>query len=230
MDTDLKSIEQLLRVAVAVEVDVVKWVPVPGQEFVHPQRSRAVRRSDNDIAEMLGNQFEAAEDEGPHQDLAQLRVGLDEREQFLASELDHVAWLGDPQACDRGPPANHVAFAGELPRLTLDDEPFPGFARADRFDFAGHHHKERERFVTDFDEHFATRGRPVASVRFNPSHLPRCERWKETIETRDGCGKRHTISCIHCYPPRRRVSNPESLCAGSHMMVRRSTRSGGRAS
>ena len=98
-DPDLETIEQFLRVAVAVEIDIVKRVAVPGQELVVPKRSRAVHRADHDdVAQVPGDQFEAAQDERPHQDLAQLRVGLDDGEQLLAIELDHVAGLADAQA------------------------------------------------------------------------------------------------------------------------------------
>src|SRR5262249_44531763 len=150
-------------------------------------------------AEMMCNQLEASKDECPHQDLAQFRVGLDEREQLLPGELDHLAWLSDPQARYRRTSANHVAFAGELPGLTPDDERLGCFARADRLEFASQDHEEWERPVADFDEHLARRGRAPASVPFNPRHLPRCQRWKEMIKTRDGCRKRRlkTISCTH---------------------------------
>ena len=73
-NADLKTIEQLLRLAVAIEVDVVKGMAVPRQELLHAQRSCAVRRADHDdVAQVPRNQLEAAQDERPHQDLAQLR-------------------------------------------------------------------------------------------------------------------------------------------------------------
>ena len=39
------------------------------------------------------DQLDAAQDERPHQDLAQLGVGLHQREQLLAIELDHFTRL-----------------------------------------------------------------------------------------------------------------------------------------
>ena len=109
---DLKPIEQVLRVAIAIEIDVVKWMAVPRQKFLHAQRSRAVREPiDDDVTQIARNHAEPALDERPHQNLTQLRVGLDEREELLAIELDHFARLADAQSCDRAAPGDHVAFA-----------------------------------------------------------------------------------------------------------------------
>ena len=71
-----------------------------------------MRRADHDdVAQIARDQLEAAQDERAHQDLAQLRVGLDEREQLLAIELDHFAGLADAQARERAAAADHVGFA-----------------------------------------------------------------------------------------------------------------------
>ena len=113
----MKPIEQLLRVGVAIEVDVVVRMAVAGQELLDPQRAGAMRRPDHDdIAEPARNQLDAAEDERPHEDLAQLGVGLHEGEQLLAIELDHLAGLADAQPAHRPAAGDHVAFAGELAR------------------------------------------------------------------------------------------------------------------
>ena len=98
----LKPVEQLLRLVIAIQIEVVKRMAVPRQEFAHPKRPGAVHRSDDDdVAEVAGDQAQAAQDERPHQDLAQLGVGLDHGEQLLAIELDHLARLAHLQACDR---------------------------------------------------------------------------------------------------------------------------------
>ena len=83
-DIDLKPVEQLLRLVIAIQIEVVKRMAVPRQEFAGAKRPGAVRRSDDDdVAEVAGNQSQAAQDERPHQDLAQLGVGLDQGEQLL---------------------------------------------------------------------------------------------------------------------------------------------------
>ena len=93
---DMKPIEQLLRLGVAIEIDVRVRMAVARQELLHPQRAGAMRRADHDdVAEAARDQLDAAQDERPHEDLAQLGVGLHQREQLLAIEFDHLAGLGD---------------------------------------------------------------------------------------------------------------------------------------
>ena len=67
-------------------------MPVPRQKFLHPKRPGVVSRADDDgIAHLMRNQLEAAQNERAHQNLAQLGVGLYQREQLLVIELDHFA-------------------------------------------------------------------------------------------------------------------------------------------
>ena len=77
----VEAIEHLLGVGVAIEIDVGERVAVAREEFLHPQRAGAVRRAEHDnVAEAVGDQLDAPEDEGAHEDLAQLGVGLNEGE------------------------------------------------------------------------------------------------------------------------------------------------------
>ena len=159
---------------------------VPRQEFLHAQRSRAVHRADHDdVTQIARDQSQPALDERPHQDLAQLRVGLDEREQLLAIELDHFAGLADAQAPDRAAPADHVGFAGKLPGVVAHDQRLGRVGRPQRLDFAAEDDKKWHRSVARFDQHLAARGRPTPSVGRNPRHLLRCERRKHALGTRD---------------------------------------------
>ena len=90
----MKPVEQLLRLGVVIEIDVVVRMSVARQKLLDPQRAGAMRRADeHDVAEAARDQLDAAQDERPHQDLAQLGVGLDERQQLLAIELDDFARL-----------------------------------------------------------------------------------------------------------------------------------------
>src|SRR3954466_549057 len=59
-DTDTKSIEHLLCIRVAIEIDVPERMSVPGQELPHVQRPRVVRRSEHyDVAQVPGDQSQA---------------------------------------------------------------------------------------------------------------------------------------------------------------------------
>jgi hypothetical protein len=63
-------------------------VAVPSQELPDAQGAGAVGRSEHDdIADVAGDQLDPAEHERPHQDLAQLGVGLHEPEQLFAASV-----------------------------------------------------------------------------------------------------------------------------------------------
>jgi len=96
-------IERVLRVAITIEVNVMKGTAVSGQELLRPKclPRCAPRRADHDhAAQIVGNQFETAQDERAHANLAHLRVCLYEREQLFADELDHFAGLGDARTSE----------------------------------------------------------------------------------------------------------------------------------
>ena len=72
---------------------------------LHAQRAGAVVRSEqHDVADAVGDELDAAQDERAHQDLAQLGVGLHERQQALAVELDHLAGLNPAMRTSDGRP------------------------------------------------------------------------------------------------------------------------------
>ena len=74
---------------------------VAREELPDPQRAGGVIRADeHDVAEPARDQLDAAQDERAHQDLAELGVGLHERQQLVAIELDHFA---RPRGPVRGP-------------------------------------------------------------------------------------------------------------------------------
>src|SRR5262249_15947777 len=86
------------------------------------QRARAVMRADEDHVTLTArDEADAAEDEGPHDELAQLRVRLDDGAQRAAGHLEHLAVLGGTPADQAAPPGEHAHLAGELPRSQRDD-------------------------------------------------------------------------------------------------------------
>ena len=84
--------------------------------------ARVRRPDEHDVAEPVRDQLHAAQDERPHEDLAELGVGLHERQQALAIQLDHFARLADARADERAAAREHVDFAGELARAMDDDQ------------------------------------------------------------------------------------------------------------
>jgi hypothetical protein len=141
----MKAIEQLLRVGVAIEVDVVERMAVARQELLDAQRAGAMRRADHDdVAEAAGDQLDPAEDEGPHRDFAELGVLLDEPKQAprdrarsprLARSHAPVPAIGARQ---------HRAFARELSGPVRDDERFRSRNGAQHLHLAAQHDEERK--------------------------------------------------------------------------------------
>ncbi len=61
------------------------------------------------------HELHASQDEGAHQDPADLRIDLHERSDFRALELHHFASDARANLKQRASPGNHVRFARELP-------------------------------------------------------------------------------------------------------------------
>ena len=81
---------------------------------------------------MARNQFEAAQDERAHENLAQLSVGLNQREQLFMIELNHLARLADTQSYECAATADHAGFAGELPGMMAYDQRLAALRRSKR--------------------------------------------------------------------------------------------------
>src|SRR6187431_1236864 len=98
------------RADVAIEVDLGMGMVVAGQELANPQGSRAmVGPDEHGVPEAAIDQLRPAENEGTHQDVAQLGVGLNDGEEMLPVDLDHLTRSD-------GADANH----GGLPRQGAD--------------------------------------------------------------------------------------------------------------
>src|SRR5207249_5054098 len=119
----MKPVEQLLRVRIPIKIDEVERMPVPRQELPNPERSGVVRGSDDhDPAHVAREQLETTQNEGAHQDLAQLRIGLHQRQQLLATESNHFAWFADAQPRHRRPTRKQVCFSREALGAMAYDE------------------------------------------------------------------------------------------------------------
>ena len=165
----MKLLEHLLRFGVAIEVDVVERLAVAGQELPHPERAGTMRRAKQDeVAHLARDELAAAEHERPHQDGAQLSVGLHEGQELLAIELDDLARLGDARR-RHGPAAGDQRdFAGELTRPVRDDERSVGAGHLER---AADDHEERDGPGAGLDQHLALGDRAAPAACRNPRHL-----------------------------------------------------------
>ena len=157
---------------------------IAGEEFFDPQRSRRViRPNEHHVADPMREQLHAAEDERAHQDFAQLRVGLHERQQPLAAHFDDRARHRRARAGERAATRQHVHFTGELTRPVDGNERFGGVG-TDDLDFAFDDHEERDEALALLDEHFTAFDRTHVAMRGDARDLRGGERRKHQIQPR----------------------------------------------
>jgi hypothetical protein len=153
---DLEAIQQHLHVGVAVEVEVGIGMRIAGEEFLHPQRSGAVIRANDDgIADSLRDELHAAQDESPHEDLADLGVGLHQRQQVFAAHLDHFTGLADTGPHQRAAPGEHVDLARKLPRAEQGEPLFPARGGSEDLDLSRGDEKEGRHRIAGLVQHLA---------------------------------------------------------------------------
>ena len=185
-DTNTKSIEHLLCIRVAIEIDVPERMRVPGQELPHVQRPRVVRRSEHyDVTQVPGDQPEAPLQERAQEDLAQFRVGLHEFEQLVSIELDHLARLGHAHAEDRASAGDHRAFAGKLAARMRRDQRVARLG-THNLQLAGYDDEQRDTPVAGVVQHFAERRRTAPPADRHSGDLRRRQRRKGVLRVDNG--------------------------------------------
>src|SRR5688572_33370083 len=205
-------------------------MPVAGEKLLHAERTRAVRRpDDDDIPGTARHQLHPSQEERTHQDLAELRVGLHEAKELLAIDLDDVAGLTGAQPDDRRTTLDRAALPGELAG-TMDHHQRVAVAlRPQHVDFAADHDEERHGGIADLHEHFAMGHRSAATMRRHSRHLSRGQRGEHMlpdglrrgphIQGPDGgarlggaaCGRHRTWESIHPWISAITPSLPTSL-------------------
>ena len=156
------------------------------------------RSHDHDIAHAARDQLHPAEQERAHQNLAEVAVGLHEREENVAVHLDHCAWRGGADARESTATGEHVDFAGELPRSKHRQGILSRAPQPDDLGLTLGHEEEARRLLTGFHQHVALRDPAHATVPRDARHLRRRESGKHLLRARrrrDGDGRRHRARC-----------------------------------
>ena len=125
----------------------------------------------HDVADPVRRQLQPAIDEGPHQDLADLRIRLDEPQQLLARQADRLARLCGAGARQRAAAEDHVGFAREFAGAVDRDQRVAKARRPDDLDLAARHDEKRDDGIAGLDEHLAARDRTDLAVRGDPRDL-----------------------------------------------------------
>ena len=163
---------------------------------------RMLRADEHDVARALSDQRDPAQDEGAHNELAELTIGLDQGQERLAVDLDDLARFADANANERGSAGDQVGLAGERTRSEHGHDALGVIVRPHDLDFALGDHEERRGAMPGLDEHFATSGRPRPSVGRDARYLGRGE-GREQAVGRDGRSRRceHGAGHAESYTP-----------------------------
>src|SRR5258706_13941727 len=220
----MKVIEDLLGHRIAVEIDERRWMGIAREELANLERARRKHRTeDQDIAEALVEEHGSAEDEGAHQDRAQLRIGLDEGEQSVSRHLDHLAWRRRANGGERPPSSEQVELAAERARTIRRDELFTVARWTHHGELSLGDDEERGLLLARLEDHLAGLQRAKAAVFRDARDLSGRQRGPELIVTRRnrelnfGCHRSSPFSvplpvrpegpCMCCLPSvtRRRI-------------------------
>src|SRR2546429_7835553 len=86
-----------------------------------PGIGRVARTHQDDVSLAGSNEFQPAQDEGPHKNLAQLSVLGAQRPQAICTQFKKLTRLGDAAAHECAPPGDHGHLTGEITWAVSDD-------------------------------------------------------------------------------------------------------------
>jgi hypothetical protein len=88
----MKLVQQFLLDGFPLEVNVGVGMPVPRQELFQPQRvGGMVRPQQHYISQVVGDEPHTAQNERPHEHVAEVAVDLNQLAKAFAIELEHLA-------------------------------------------------------------------------------------------------------------------------------------------
>ena len=119
----------------------------------------------------LGDELGSAEDERPHEDLAELAVALHEAHELPPLHLDDVGIVGGDDPHQATTAGEHAHLAGELPHPGAGDHQVTGRRGADDLEAPGDDDEERGVPAIRVDDHFATRDASHTPVRGDARQL-----------------------------------------------------------
>ena len=190
-DSDLKAIEQLLDVRVTFHIDERVGMTIAREELPDSKRSGGMARADeHEVSDAPRNQFHPPQDEGPHEDFAQLAVGLHKSKQLIAVQLNDLAGLARAKSHQYAAPRKQVQLSGELtcPADGYDFLILPGYP--DDFYLACLDDKEMGIFLARFGKHLACFNSPRLPMQGDARHLFHRQPGKHPVGLRAGKRRR----------------------------------------
>src|ERR1700675_3393148 len=114
-----------------------------------------MRTQQDNVALAAADELQPAEDEGAHENLAQLGVLRDERPQSLSAQLEKLTRLSDAAAHQGAPPGDHRHLAGELTGAVRCYGALAIKLRLDNFHASGKEDEKRDVHVTGLKQDFS---------------------------------------------------------------------------
>ena len=133
------------------------------------------RTKKHHVSESSINQRHTTINEGQHENLAELGIGLHHGHQVISIEFDDVAGLLHAHTKQSPPAGQHAHFTGELPRPKQGDQRF-GIPRLNDFNLAGVDHENMNVTVSDLRKQFAALRATNAAVSSHSFDLPLLQR------------------------------------------------------
>jgi hypothetical protein len=131
------------------------------------------RADEHNISHSGRDQLDPAQNESPHQDLAEFGVSLHQSQHAPAIQFDHLTDAHGTQAKERPTAGERTHFAGKLPRSIHHHKGFSPTRGTHNLQFARDHYKKRYCVVSLFDEYIARFYRTRVALGCNPTKLGR---------------------------------------------------------
>ena len=153
---DVKMIQQVLVSGVRIKVNIRVRMPVAGKKFAQAQGLGGVPRAEkNHIASAAVDQFQASQNKGTHENLAELRVAGHQRTQIVVAHFQEFSIGSDAPAHQAEPAGNHCYLSGEAAGFMGHNGAFSLTVRLHNFHAAGEQHEEWNVAITWLKQNFA---------------------------------------------------------------------------
>src|SRR5260370_42111450 len=167
-----------------IQVDECIGMTVASKKLFNPKCSGTVVRADeHHIAEAMRDQFDPAQYVRTHEDVAQLAVGLDERQQFVPSDLDHLAVFARLDPHKAGAARQNVNLTRKHPGSIRGDD-FARFSQwPERLDLTSGNHKESGAWLARIEQYLITLTRVSPAVSGEPRDFRRLKNRQQLFRT-----------------------------------------------
>ena len=172
----LEAVKQGLHAGIAVDVDADVGITVAGEKLAHLERVGGMARpKQHRVAVSRCQKSHTAQDEGAHEDLAQLGVGLDDVAEIFFVDHENRAAFTHADAHEAGDTAQRAHLSGEIARQQHGDQLFAEHAGKSSLETAGKHNQQLSMTLAGLDQHLSGVRIGARTMRFQARDL----RWRE---------------------------------------------------